>query len=385
MCLTQSGKGDESPKPDVKPMPEVKTFRSDDDLREYIEKSMSSLNGLIEYSYEECIDNILLYQRTWDAINKVIPTAKASLKEDWATTRFLDPDFASTKMIGRINNLQIVAALLLTISVANLFADNFDPAQAVGIHPDDYPYDVDSVNYARGCLNFISTIFFSCTIMFGAIFTDMMSRFYTQSEQYVAVVKFYPWSIFTIVMPTWVGIAVMYATFCIEIGIRSPRAMAIPLGLFGLLFFVLFIYFLLQANSTASLSQARLYNTFTRLFCDQANGRVRKDILDFAKREFTGMESNEKQNLNVTMQTDLLRALLGRDDHDGRSAVKKVTTLEQPVEQPRLPNTARHEVVPPRLSEVGPPRLSVSEIALQCEPHFDNPLHVHRRSDLRKL
>jgi hypothetical protein len=264
---------------------------------------------------------MLLYQRTWDTIDRVIPTAKASLKEDWATVRVLDPAFSNTKLLGRIHYLQIVSALLLLISVANLFANKFDPAQAVGFRPDDYPYDVDSVNYARGCLNFVSTIFFSCTIMFGAIFTDMMSRFYTQSEQYVAVVKFYPWSIFTIVMPTWVGIAVLYVTFCIEIGIRYPRAMAIPLGLFGLLFFVLFIYFLLQANSTASLSQARLYNTFTRLFCDQASGRVRKDILDFAKREFKGVEDEGKKKTHVTVHPDLLHVLLRKnqivDQRDG--------------------------------------------------------------------
>jgi hypothetical protein len=320
MCLTESGslampssKIGHDDLSDVKPMPDVSSFQSEDDAREYIEKSMSSLNGLIEYSYEECIDNILLYQRTWDAINKVIPTAKASLKEDWATTRFLDPDFASTKMIGRINNLQIVAALLLTISVANLFADNFDPAQAVGIHPDDYPYDVDSVNYARGCLNFISTIFFSCTIMFGAIFTDMMSRFYTQSEQYLAVVKFYPWSIFTIVLPMWVGTAVLYVTFCIEIGIRYPRAMAIPLGLFGLLFFVLFIYFILEANSTASLSQARLYNTFTKHFCD-GNGKVRLDILDFAAREFKGIDAHKSRPSVYTEFTSPLHPNIPEDD-----------------------------------------------------------------------
>ena len=336
-------------------MPHIKSFNCEEGVRKYIETNVNSLNGLIDYTYEECIRNILLYQRTWEAIDKVIPNAKASLKEDWATTRFLDPEFASTKMIGRINNLQIVAALLLTVSVGNLFADKFDPEQAIGMVPDDYPYDVDSINYARGCLNFVSTIFFACTIMFGAIFTDMMSRFYTQSEQYMAVVKFYPWSIFTIVVPTWVGIAVLYVTFCIEVGIRYPLSFTVPLELFGMSFFFLFVYFLLQANSTASLSQARLYNTFTKKFCD-VDGRVRSDILDFVRKELKGFES--KVNVTTT-QPEF------SDDE---------TIFDQRL---RVKRDAR--------SAMFDQRMSVSERALQGEPHGDNPLNVHRRSDIRKL
>jgi len=295
----------------IKPMPRIKTFASEKDVRTFIEESMSPLNGIAGYSYEECISNMLLYHKTWEAIDRVIPRAKASLKKDWATTRFLDPDFASTKMIGRINNLQIVAALLLTISVANLFADNFDPAQAVGL-PDDYPYDVDSINYARGIFNYTSTVLFACTIMFGAIFTDMMSRFYTQTEQYVAVVKFYPWSIFAIVIPTWIGVAVLYVTFCIEVGIRYPRSFAIPLGFFGLLFFVLFVFFLLEANSTASLSQERLYTTFTKIFCEDVSGKVRQDVLDFAMKEFDALDAQEKKKVHITMHPDLLHILRGQ-------------------------------------------------------------------------
>ena len=298
------------------PIPEAQDAHPDDGLRKHIIKNMSVLNALEENpSFEDCIENILIYQRTWDAIDRIIPTANASLKKDWATTRFLDPDFAGSKMIGRINNLQIVAALLLTISVANLFADKFNPdEQSVGFPPDDYPYDTDSINFARGILNYICTILFAGTIMFGAVFTDMMGRFYTKSEQYVAVVKFYSWSVFAIVVPTWVGVGVLFVTFCVEIGIRFPYSVAFSLGTFGALIFALFIYFLLKANSTASASQASMYNTFTQNFCDD-EGRVRPDILRFVMRELEKAGAlDDDRSSHIALRPDLMNALLRKSE-----------------------------------------------------------------------
>lgn len=209
-------------------MPEVKNpmsvvRRSESDAKEELAFEPDDLKVLrktLDACDEEEIANICVsYARTMEQLIQEFPSMAKATKIDWAISMALSPDWYSDKLVARIQNTMLVAALLLTVTSATLIAPPF------------FGYDItiktgSSVFRVFFYLDIFCNFFFLISIFFGVCFIENgMSRAYTEAEKFNLIIRQY--SIkdaaqicsvigfilfpFTICVPLWDAIALFDA------------------------------------------------------------------------------------------------------------------------------------------------------------------------------
>lgn len=149
--------------------------------------TLKKLRRILDQADDEEISKaLIIYTKFMEFLIIQLPSMPVVSKVDWAISVALCPDWYNEKLVSRLQNSMLVAALLLTVTSTILIVP---PYYNYGIDVDTHEGSYRLFLY----IDILCTLMFLSCIFFGVCFIENgMSRAYTDTEKFTLIIKQYP-------------------------------------------------------------------------------------------------------------------------------------------------------------------------------------------------